>query len=151
MLPRHLTFTASFDADEGDLQKAKCCYCPCSKKSVQWLELVGRIVPGAEEGMKFKCKNAFYLKVWWIILVMEKTLCIVEFLPMWRGFTRTTKRHDRSNLLKNKFSNQLVPFCSMMCRIVSIKEIIQHDQLLLTWPSLLLTTPVVESGSAGTG
>ena len=60
MLPRHLTFTASFDADEGDLQKAKHCYCPCSKKSVQWLKLAGRIVPGAEEGMKFKCKNAFY-------------------------------------------------------------------------------------------
>jgi hypothetical protein len=41
MLPRHLTFTASFDADEGDLQKAKRCYCPCSKKSVQWLKLAG--------------------------------------------------------------------------------------------------------------
>ena len=33
MLPKHLTFTAGFDADAGNEQQARRCYCPCSKTS----------------------------------------------------------------------------------------------------------------------
>jgi hypothetical protein len=101
MLPRHLTFTASFDADAGDAQQAMRCYYPCSKTSQQWhTKLAGQKVERVVDKMEFECKRAVMgLLVCWIIFVAKQTLCIVEFLHTWTSFTRTTKRCDHSIFL----------------------------------------------------
>ena len=60
MLPRHLTFTAGFDADAGNDLQAKRCYCPCSKKSQQWHKAAGNKVERVVSSMEFDCKNVCY-------------------------------------------------------------------------------------------
>jgi hypothetical protein len=60
MLPKHLTFTASFDADAGNALQAKRCYCPCSKKSQQWHQVAGVEVERVVSNMGFECKSVFY-------------------------------------------------------------------------------------------
>jgi hypothetical protein len=48
VLPRHLMFTASFDADGIDERQVKHCYCPCSKKSQQWHKVAGQKVESGQ-------------------------------------------------------------------------------------------------------
>jgi hypothetical protein len=56
-LPSHLTFTAGFVAVENE--DRKCCYCPCSPRSQQWLEIAGPKASNAVDVMKFNCKAGY--------------------------------------------------------------------------------------------
>jgi hypothetical protein len=56
-LPRHLTFTAGFVA-VGNEDRNRC-YCPCSPRSRQWLELAGPKACNAVAVMKFNCKGRY--------------------------------------------------------------------------------------------
>jgi hypothetical protein len=52
-LPKHILFTASFDASGSDEAHSQLCHCPCStKKSFQWLKLIG--FEGITEEMRYQ-------------------------------------------------------------------------------------------------
>ena len=56
-LPRHLTFTAGFVA-VGDEDRNRC-YCPCSPRSQQWLDMAGPKAFNAVARMNFTCKGRY--------------------------------------------------------------------------------------------